>query len=397
MTHYRWLSHNLPTAWVFGALSASLAAGYGVLFTLVGDYRDDYGISETAIGVIIGSGFLAGFVSQIFIAPLADRGLARRLILIGVCANIAGLLLMGFGESLVLILSGRIISGLGIGTALPAIRRIVILSDPDNLGEGLGRLLSSDVFGFALGPAISAVLAEPFGLAAPFIVVSALTAICIPFALSVEVEEKVDLSGQRLALDLLKSRVVLGAVILGAAVFMMIGAFDALWDLVHEDLETRTWMANLGITFFAIPLVILGPLSGRLAQRLGPFRIGGPGLLIGALFMFLYGQLPSGTWIFGVAMIHALFDGFTISSSGVAVAMAVPEERQAGAQGVIGAAQALTAGITAIIIGGVYEVEGRAAAYTTAAVGMVVLISVAMWLARDYWLHGNRTRVIESN
>ena len=31
-----------------------LAAGYGVLFTIVDDYRDEYGISETAIGIVIG-------------------------------------------------------------------------------------------------------------------------------------------------------------------------------------------------------------------------------------------------------------------------------------------------------------------------------------------------------
>ena len=36
----------------FGGLMASLAAGYGVLFTIVDDYRDEYGISETAIGVV---------------------------------------------------------------------------------------------------------------------------------------------------------------------------------------------------------------------------------------------------------------------------------------------------------------------------------------------------------
>ena len=53
---------------------AALAAGYGVLFTIVADFRDEYGISETAIGFVIGLGFIAGFLSQIVLAPLADRG-----------------------------------------------------------------------------------------------------------------------------------------------------------------------------------------------------------------------------------------------------------------------------------------------------------------------------------
>ena len=382
------MSRISPTV-AFGTLSAALAAGYGVLFTVVGDFRDEYGISETLIGVIIGAGFLSAFVAQILIAPLADRGHARRLIIVGVLANVAGLLLMAFGESVAPILIGRLVSGIGIGAALPAIRRIVILADPTNLGQNLGRLLSADVFGFALGPAISAVLVGPLGLAAPFIVVAVATAACVPFALAVGVTETPDAGGQRLALDLLKSRVIAGAVVLGAAVFLMIGAFDALWDIVHEDLNTPTLMANLGITLFALPLVILGPTGGRLAQRIGPFRVAGVGLLVAAVFMFSYGQVPNGNWIFAVAMVHAVTDGLTVAASGVAVAMAVPEERQAGAQGVIGAAQALSAGITAIIIGSIYEGSGRGLAFAAASLGMVVLVVVGLVLAMPF-IRGDR-------
>jgi MFS family permease len=249
------------------------------------------------------------------------------------------------------------------------------------LGENLGRLLSADVFGFAMGPAISAALVGTFGLASPFLVVSALTLAIIPFALAVTVVETPGESGQRLAFDLLKNRVVGGAVVLGGAVFLMIGAFDALWDVVHEDLNTSDLLANLGITLFAVPLVILGPTSGRLAQRIGPFRIGAVGLLIGAFFMFMYGQLPTGGWIFGFAMMHAFSDGLTVASSGVAISMAVSEDRQAGAQGIMGASQSLVAGIAAPIIAALYDGPGRAVAYSAAAVGMVVLVGVGVVLA----------------
>ncbi|MDH3607333.1 MAG: hypothetical protein OER12_10115, partial [Acidimicrobiia bacterium] len=85
------MSNRLSPTLVFGALSAALSAGYGVLFTVVGDFRDEYGINESAIGAVIGAGFLAAFVSQVFIAPIADRGRARQLIFIGVTANVAGL------------------------------------------------------------------------------------------------------------------------------------------------------------------------------------------------------------------------------------------------------------------------------------------------------------------
>ncbi|MGI9645916.1 MAG: MFS transporter [Ilumatobacteraceae bacterium] len=369
----------------FGGLLGFLAAGYGVLFTITDDYKNEYGIDAGAIGVVIGIGFIAGFLAQVLIAPLADRGHARTVVLAGVAINAFGLLLMALGTSLVPILIGRFISGLGIGAASPAIRRIVILADPDNLGQNLGRLLAIEVFGFAMGPAISAVLVGAFGIPAPFIVVGACTLVLVPFVARVHVTETVESDRRRLAFDLLRIRPFAGAVVLGGAVFVMIGAFDALLALVHDDLGTAEWIANVGITLFALPLIFLGPPGGKLAQTFGPFRLATIGLLGGAMFMFLYGVLPTGGLIFAVAMVHALSDGLTISSTGVAVGMVIPEERQAGAQGVLGAGQAMSAGVMAIATGMVYEHLGRTAAYTMCAVVMVAMVALGAWLARPAW------------
>lgn len=369
----------------FGGLMACLAAGYGVLFTIVDDYRDEYGISASAIGFVIGIGFVAGFLAQVLIAPLADRGHARKVVLFGVAVNVIGLLLMAFSTTLTPILIGRFISGIGIGAAVPAARRIVILADPNHLGQNLGRLLAADVFGFALGPAVSAVLVGPFGIPAPFIVVAAATLILLPFVARVAVDESGTPPTRRLAIDLLRIRPFAGAVVLGAALFVMIGSFDALWAVVHKDLGTNEWIANLGITLFALPLIILGPPGGRWAQVYGPFRIGVIGLSAGAVFMALYGMMPTGGLIFAVAMVHAITDGITVSSSGVAVGMTVPEGRQAGAQGVLGAAQALAAGIMAVVTASIYDHFGRTTAYFTCAAIMAVLIGTGGWLARSAW------------
>ena len=50
---------TLPTRgalWPLFVLSATFAAGYGVLFTLIGDYRDEYGLSETTLGLVTEEG-----------------------------------------------------------------------------------------------------------------------------------------------------------------------------------------------------------------------------------------------------------------------------------------------------------------------------------------------------
>jgi MFS family permease len=264
---------------------------------------------------------------------------------------------------------------------VPAIRRIVILGDPANLGHNLGRVLAADVGGFAAGPAISALLVGPFGIPAPFLFIAAATALLMPFVARTAVEETAVPTGQRFAFDLLRLRPFTAAVTMGSAVWLMIGAFDALWSLALDDLDTAEWLANLGITMFALPLVALGALGGRLAQRVGPFRVGSVGLLLASVFMFLYGLMPSGAAMFAVAMVHSLGDGLTVSSTGVAVGMVVPAERQAGAQGVLGGIQTLVAGITAVAIGVIYEHAGRLAAYSTSAAAMLALVGIAWVLA----------------
>jgi len=351
------------------------------MFTVLDDFRDEYGIEAAWLGVIVGVGFLASFVAQVFLAPIADRGHARRLVQWGLALNILGLIGMAFGETVGVLLLARFVMGVGVGGATPAVRRIVINGDPGNLGSNLGLLLAADVAGFAAGPAVSALLVPNFGIAAPFLVIAALTALVLPVVFRVHVSEAVvgDVPEARFAFDLLRSRAMVAGLMLGAALFLMIGTFDALWAIVLDDLDASELVSNLGITIFALPLVFLGPFGGRLAQRVGPFRLGPLGIVLGATFMFLYGFMPTGALMLTVGVVHAMCDGFTVSSNAVAVGMVAPSDRQASAQGMLGAAQTLTGGITAVVAGVLYEAGGRVLAYSVCAAVMVGL-AVGAWL-----------------
>ena len=39
------------------------AMSYGTMFTVLDDFRDEYGVSESQLGLILAVGFLAGFIS----------------------------------------------------------------------------------------------------------------------------------------------------------------------------------------------------------------------------------------------------------------------------------------------------------------------------------------------
>lgn len=374
-----------PIVLTFGLLTGLFAAGYGVMFTVLDDFRDEFGIGEGALGLVVAMGFFSSFLAQLLIAPLADRGHARRLVRVGMFLNIGGLFAMAVSQSVMPLLASRFVMGLGAGMAVPAVRRIVILAEPDQLGHNLGRLLAADVAGFAAGPAISAVLVGPLGLPAPFLVIAIATVLCLPVIARVRVDESADAPRARLAFDLLRIRPYAAAVVMGAALFLMIGTFDSLWVLVHSDLGTVDWLANAGISLFAVPFIFLSAVGGRTAQRLGPFRFATAGLVLGAACMVAYGHAGSGIVMLLVAVPHALGDGFTVPSTGVAVGMVAPAERQAGAQGLLGGVQTLTGGLTAVAAGWLYESHGRTVAYTACAAAMLLLVVVGMALAGPSW------------
>ena len=104
------------TVMSLGVIMAVMASGYGVMFTVLDDYRDRFGISESRLGMIVGIGFLSSFLAQIF-SPLADRGHAKSIVVVGLLLNFGGLVMLAFGQTTVVLLIGRFVMGVGLGVA----------------------------------------------------------------------------------------------------------------------------------------------------------------------------------------------------------------------------------------------------------------------------------------
>ncbi len=360
---------------------------YGVMFTMLDDYRNNFGIAESALGFIVGVGFFTSFLGQVSIAPLADRGRARRLIILGLTLEVIGCIGMAFGETFLILLVSRIIMGFGAGAALPALRRVIIVADPENFGRNLGRILSFEVAGFAAGPVFSVVLTAPFGIPGPFIFLATTISLFVLVISRIKVPEtaKENHPTERFAIDLLKNRAIASGILIGVALFFMIGVFDSLWVLMMDDLDAAQWMANVGVSVFVLPLILLGPFGGKFVQRIGPYRAGGFGMILGALFMAGYGLMPTPALMMVVFFFHSTNDGFFVTGAGVAVGTSAPLERQAGAQGLLGGMETLAGGVAASFAGVAYDHLGRATTFIGTGAIMLVLIASARILAGDNW------------
>ena len=365
-----------------------LASGYGVMFTMLDDWRAEFGIQETGLSMIIAVGFFTSFIAQLTIAPYADRGHARKLMTVGMAANAAGALIMAFGSSLPLFLLGRFVMGVGAGIAIPAIKRIVIVSDPENMGGNLGRGVSIEVGGFAIGPVIAALTVDSINLAAPFILIAVLITIAGAIIARLDITETAveDRTEERFAIDLLKNRAVLGSILVGVALYVMIGVYDSLWVIMMDDLKAPHWIGNAGVALFGLPWIFFGALGGRIAQKHGPLRVSAFGLALGALYMTSYGFMTMPYLMLSVGLTQSILDSLTVTGIGVAVAQATPPERQAGASGLLGGMQTLIGGIAAMSAGTMYEHFGQKFAFTATGVAMAILVSLGCFLVGKKWL-----------
>jgi len=365
-----------------------LASGYGVMFTMLDDWRAEFGIQETGLSMIIAVGFFTSFIAQLTIAPYADRGHARKLMTVGMAANAAGALIMAFGTSLPLFLLGRFVMGVGAGIAIPAIKRIVIVSDPENMGGNLGRGVSIEVGGFAIGPVIAALTVDSINLAAPFILIAVLITIAGAIIARLNITETAveDRTEERFAIDLLKNRAVLGSILVGVALYVMIGVYDSLWVIMMDDLKAPHWIGNEGVALFGLPWIFFGALGGRIAQKHGPLRVSAFGLALGSLYMTSYGFMTMPYLMLSVGLTQSILDSLTVTGIGVAVAQATPPERQAGASGLLGGMQTLMGGIAAMSAGTMYEHFGQKFAFTATGVAMAILVSLGCFLVGKKWL-----------
>ena len=372
------------TLYLLQATTALGGMGYGVMFTVLDDFRDKYGITEAQLGIIVGVGFLTGFLSQILFAPLADKGHAKKLVMTGIAIEIVGTLFMAFGQAFLPLIIGRLLAGFGVGISEPALRRILILSDPERMGQNLGLIVSASVAGFTAGPIISALTADTLGIAAPFLMVAVLLVVVAFGLFNLQFQEAniEDAPTQRLAFDMLRIRPLAGAIVIGLALFAMIGTFDAVWSVMMDDMKAPTWVANVGISLFAFPMIFLEPRGGRLTQKFGPFKASMTGLSIGAVCLVLYGTLWSPYPMLAIGVIHGVVDGLTVTGGSAAVALVAPRERLASAQGLFGGLQTLTGGVAAVLAGTAYGIIGRAT-FVWCAGAMLLFIAIGAWLAKD--------------
>jgi predicted MFS family arabinose efflux permease len=363
---------------VTGALSLS----NGAVFALLAELQDRFGFETWGLGLIAGAAFLAGFFAHVGLARFADRGYARRLLVVGLLLAAVGTIGMGLGSSLWAFVAARVLIGLGYGTFIPAARRLVISADPARAGRQLGRLASFSVGGFVLGPPLAAGVSELAGPRAPFLAIAAVVLICLPPVLRTEVSEVAREAEPRVVRQLLAIPAVQAALLVGAAFYLSIGVFEAVWARLLTDLGASTLTVGLTLLGFGVVMAGFAPIGGRLADRFGGFRVAAIAMVLTVPVMALYGHLTSLIALSVLIAVHAFSDGTVTPGTQLGITRAAPEQHAAASQGLLEAVGFLMAAVAAIGAAPVYQAFGAAWLFGGSAGLMLAFVGLAIIRAR---------------
>jgi multidrug resistance protein len=171
----------------FGRLAILIAVatidllGATMVFPQIPFYAKHFNSSDTFIGVIFASFFLAQLLSAPLWGVISDRYGRRPALLIGLTALGFGYVIFALANSLWMLLLARFIQGAGGGTTGVTQAYVADTVQPEDRARALGWLSAGTNVGTMVGPAVGSLLAYR-GHAAPAIVAAILCGLNLIFA-----------------------------------------------------------------------------------------------------------------------------------------------------------------------------------------------------------------------
>jgi MFS family permease len=353
---------------------------FAVLTPLLPDYRTTHDLSQGATGILAGA-FAAG--ALIFALPagwLAATVGPRKTLITGLVGIAIFSPTFGWAENIVLLDSSRFMQGAaGALMWAGAMSWVITASPPGRRGEMVGTVIAAAVVGELLGAPIGA-LAHEIGTGPVFSVVFFAAAGLITLALSLPEPAKLKRQPVRDAIAVARRSNVPRMVILLGGPSLAFGFLVVVAPLRMDDLGAGPWLIAGSFAVGSLVEAVLGPMIGRLSDRIGrtgPYLIGLGVMSVAIAGIGVFNVLP----VLAAAVVMCAFGAglaFTPASTLVADAAASSGLNQGYASGAAnvawGGGQMLGA------VGGGFL--AGAAGYLLPALVTVAIIAAVSMLAR---------------
>lgn len=376
------------------AISIAVALGFGMVVPVLPLYAKSFGVGIALIGLIPlvfgATRFAFGLVGGVVVDLFGARACTIAGLLIVAASSYAA----GFANSFTQLVLARGFGGAGsalfIGGLMNHILKII---EPEAMGRATGAFRSSFLVGIAIGPLFGGLLADRFGLAAPFHVYATglLGAAAIAWVVmrnatrDMEAEKKSLVSSLRAAAPLMRDR---------RYVIALLATFVGWWTLsgpaqtvgpifAEEVLGFSEGKIGLAVTMLAVGEILILMVAGRAADRYGRRAVLVPSLALTAVATALLGQVEPLPWTYFAAMCAI---GAGVAAGGAAtgglLADAIPKGGSGAAVGVNQMAGDLGYLIAPLAVGGLAAGTSFSISYMAAAIPAALVLLASMSLPK---------------
>jgi MFS family permease len=321
-------------------------------------YGRSVGASSGEIGLMASAALLTGFLSAPFIGRLSDRLGHGYLLFAGLVLHTLLVLAYIFVEDPVLLIALRGLEGIAVVGILPPARALAnTLAPPTRQAETLGLLSAAQTVGILLGPTFGLLLATAVGYHDAFLVASIPLALGAVLAWFFLPRRTAEIAGERTARSkraALFTRPLLLAYSLQIVLATTQGVGAAVWTIYMADLGASPLVIGLSFTTFAVPIIILAPIAGRMADRHGRYWYVLFGIAICGVLFVIYGLPINPIWLVILSVPEGIAAAFARSAADGLLADATPPALRGQIQAAYSAAGTGSAFVVATVSGFIY-------------------------------------------
>jgi multidrug resistance protein len=368
------------------ALIAANQLGFGAVVPVVALYAEDFGVSQTAIGLTIAVYGLARFLVNYPSGQLSERIGRKPTLAIGGIITVVGTLLCAVAPNYPVFLGARFVAGAGAAVVLTAGQVVVAdIASPHNRGRVMAIYTGVFVFAVGAGSYPGGWLAANVGLASPFIanailagVVTLLALFFVPetrpaaaraaSAAERKTKARVSFRDQVRLLTAIPGFPLICLVSFSAFFARTGGLFNVIPLLAEDQIGLRPDQIGLGIGMISIVGLVLVYPSGALVDRFGRKGVIIPSMIFSAVAMVSFAFAGTFTTFMVSSLLWATASGISGAAPAAYAADLAPKDSVGPAMGLYRTIADLGYVIGPLLLGTLSDlISPEAALYFTAA------------------------------